>query len=124
MGGAPYLAVIYRNAVVVRLAGRFSGVTRDPGALRVCHDLAKDAKGPEMVANAIWEAQVLRLDQMEFVMFVSWESCWGLGSCWYDMFDGFSMFEFSKLGRFWQCREPWNRSVSWWLWRWIAWTWS
>lgn len=62
MGGAPYLAVIYRNAAVVRLAGRFAGVTRDARALQRCRELAKgaaDAKGAEMaVGKALWDAEV------------------------------------------------------------------
>ena len=61
MGGAPYLAVIYRNAAVVHLAGRFAGVTRDARALQRCRELAKgaaDAKGAEMaVGKALWDAE-------------------------------------------------------------------
>ena len=62
MGGAPYLAVIYRNAAVVRLAGRFAGVTRDARALQRCRELAKGAAdapgGAEMaVGKALWDAE-------------------------------------------------------------------
>ena len=59
MGGAPYLAQIYRNAVVVRLAGRLAGVTRDPTALQHCWRLAagKDQKAAEVaLGSAIWDA--------------------------------------------------------------------
>ena len=61
MGGAPYLAVIYRNAAVVRLAGRVAGVTRDAAALQRCRELAQgaaDAQGAERaVGKALWDAE-------------------------------------------------------------------
>eukprot|EP00438_Fugacium_kawagutii_P018615 Skav207397 [mRNA] locus=scaffold2622:10413:10628:+ [translate_table: standard] len=61
MGGAPYLALVYRNAVVVQLAGRLAGVTRDPKALQRCWQLvaaAKDHRAAETaLGDAIWEAE-------------------------------------------------------------------
>ena len=67
MGGAPYLAVVYRNCVVVHLAGRFSGLTKDPVALQRCHHLMQqatmerpdDANAPKIaVQDALWRAEV------------------------------------------------------------------
>ena len=59
MGGAPYVIAIYRNAVVIRIASHVQAVTKDPAALRACHELVagKDPKEAEKaVASAVWEA--------------------------------------------------------------------
>lgn len=67
MGGAPYLAVVYRNCVVIHLAGHFSGLTKDPVALERCHHLVQRAKmerpddvnAPKnAVGDALWRAEV------------------------------------------------------------------
>lgn len=68
MGGAPYLAMVYRNCGnVVHLAGRFSGLTKDPVALQRCHHLMQqakmersdDANAPKIaVQDALWRAEV------------------------------------------------------------------